>query len=271
MGQIGDIIMSLPLLDYFEDKYPKSYKYFSVSKKYKQIVPLLSNHPLINEIKVTDHVDAYGESDFNIINQCDIVINTSPPHLDPYWYNTRNCVEETIEMAGVSHKDVKTIPKLYNPFPLETKNYISVWPFAGYGVLNNGRSPSKEWWDKLLFKLENFDVYHFGAENEPNLNVGSSNRYYRLTNLSFSEQIRISLNGVLILGTDSGSMWCTAAYQQVPQLNMLTNWFPNHTSNPLALAPIGNNSKSLFANNGCDNISHEEVIQNINEILSIRQ
>jgi ADP-heptose:LPS heptosyltransferase len=269
-GQIGDIIMSLPLLDYFEKKYSQSYKYFSISKKYKQIIPLLINHPLISEIKVTDNDDSYGESDFDIIRQCDIVINTTPPHSDPFWYNTKSCIQETADMAGISHEEITTIPMLYNPFPLETENYISIWPFAGYSDLTNGRSPSLNWWNELLSKFTSLTIFHFGSNNEPNLTVGQHNKYYRFTNLSFSEQIRISLNGRLILGTDSGSMWCTAAYQQVPQINMLTNWFPNHVSNPFALSPIGVKSKSLFAKNGCDNILHEEVKNNIHEILSLR-
>lgn len=270
MSQIGDIVMSLPLLDYFEGKYPKSFKYFSVSKKYKQIVPLLLNHPLINEIKVTDFDDEYGDNDYNIINKCDIVINTKPPHDDLFWYNKRNALQETAHMAGIPYAEINSIPHLYNPFPLETRNYISIWPFAGYSDLTNGRSPSLDWWNKLLSNFTSLKVYHFGSDNEPNLTVGPNNTYYRHTNLSFSEQVRISLNGRLILGTDSGSMWCTAAFQQVPQLNMLTNWFHNHHSNPYALAPIGNKSKSLFANNGCDNIKHDEVIKDIYEILSLR-
>lgn len=266
-GQVGDIIMSLPFLNYFEKLYPNSFKYFSVAQRYKQIIPLLKNHPLINEIKVTDNYNSYGENDFKIIKDCDIVIDTSPQHDDPYWYNTRNCLEETAHMAGLPYEKINEFPTLYNTFDLETKNYISVWPFAGYGDLNNGRSPSLNWWNNLFLKYKSLAIYHFGHESEPNLDVGSNNKYYRLTNLSFAEQIRISLNGRLILGTDSGSMWCTAAYHQVPQVQVMTNWFPNHHSNPYALAPIGKKCKSLFARNGCDNILHEDMIHCISESL----
>jgi ADP-heptose:LPS heptosyltransferase len=54
-GPLGDLIMGLPILTYFEKKYPNSYKYYVIQKRSSICAPLYINHPLIDKIKVTDN------------------------------------------------------------------------------------------------------------------------------------------------------------------------------------------------------------------------
>lgn len=264
MSLIGDIVMSLPVLDHIKTLYPKSYIYFSIAKKCKQSKFLFENHPYIDEIKITEYDEDLGPSDYEIIKQCDVFINPKPQHpKENDWYNYRNCVEETFIMAGFDLSLLKTKPKLYLDKKMDTiSNSIGIWPFAGYGK-GLHRSPSIQWWDKLISKLENYKIFQFGSENDvllPNKNIIDC-RFK-----TFEEQIYKSLECSLIIGTDSGSMWVTGAYGIVPQINLLTNWELNHRSNYLALAPEGDKCYNFFSENSCDNINQEYVLDKMKSI-----
>lgn len=269
---IGDIIMSLPILDYLDEKYNKYELYFSIAKKCSQASSLFINHPKISHIKISDYDEGLGEEDKKIMDICDIVFNVKPDHpSEQDWYNYRSCVEETALMAGLdpSYFSNKQ-PRLYQYWQDKENNSptISIWPFAGYGK-GYSRSPSIEWWRETINLLleEKYDIIHLGAENEP---VLSDNiKYRKLTNLTFFEQIQTSLSSNLIIGTDSGSMWVTASYHKVPQINLITNWLPNHHSNQLALAPIGEKTNNLFAQHSCSNIDIGSLMRKINEIFCI--
>jgi ADP-heptose:LPS heptosyltransferase len=269
---IGDIVMSLPILDYLKDKYGEYYMYFSIAKKCEQSAPIFYNHPLINSIKISDYHEDLGENDFEIISKCDLVFNVKPPHpQEQDWYNYRNCIEETALMAGLDPKLFKDkVPSLKQYWDDEHiyEKTIAIWPFAGYGQ-GLERSPSKDWWELLISRLINngYKILHFGVDNEPNLS--NNENYKKITNLSFFEQIKYSLCCNAVIGTDSGSMWVTAAYNKIPQINLITNWLPNHFQNKLALAPIGEKTINLYADNGCSNISIEETVFKINEIFRI--
>ena len=75
-GLIGDLVMSLPILTYFEKKYPGSYKYFAIEQKVSQCAPLFFNHPLIDRIKITDEWSGFGRIDRRLIAGCNIKCTT---------------------------------------------------------------------------------------------------------------------------------------------------------------------------------------------------
>ncbi|MDO8610854.1 MAG: hypothetical protein Q7R95_10010, partial [bacterium] len=153
-GLIGDLVMSLPILTYFENKYTNSYKYFVIQKKCSQCVGLFINHPLIDKIKITDDWEYFGEEDMKIYNQCQIKTILDQKHNDQHWYNKYNCVEETARLAGIFDitellTKEELVPKLYRWFNVgflsahnhgytseydgshnSTSNIISIWPFA---------------------------------------------------------------------------------------------------------------------------------------------
>lgn len=266
MSLIGDCIMSLPILDYLKNKYPNSYIYFSLAKKCQQAKFLFENHPLIDEVKITDFDEDLGPTDFEIIKNCDIFINPKPPQPSVQdWYNYKNCLEITFILAGIDTVNLKTKPKLtIKNKDTKLANSIAVWPLAGYGSGNN-RSPSKNWWESMLSKFPDKKIYQFGHPKDYKIELPN---VIHLNEKNFEEQILKSLNCSIILGTDSGSMWVTGAFGEVPQINLLTNWLPNHIKNPYALAPIGEKCFNFFAEGSCDNIDVSEVADKILELIN---
>ena len=270
---IGDIVMSLPILEYLNEQYGKYYLYLSIAQKCQQALPLFLNQPLINEIKISDYHEDLGESDRLIMSKCNLVLNVKPQHpLEQDWYNYRSCVEETALMAGFNPNNFsQRLPKLvqyWEDAPKLTKSKcIVIWPFAGYGK-DMHRSPSLNWWNKCVdILINNFDyqIIHAGAESEPSL-INHIN-YKKITNLPFFDQIKESLTCDLAIGTDSGSMWVIGAYSKIPQINLITNWLAHHRQNLLSLAPVGSKATNLFGYNGCDTIIINDLIDQVNKIL----
>jgi len=300
-GLIGDIIMQLPLLTYFEKKYPGSYKYLVVLKKISVCVELFINHPLIDRIKVTDDWNFPGKTDLKIARSCGIIdqaYNTKtgirkPPFngswcSDSRWYNKRSCVEEKAILYGVNDltevlNEEEMKPKLVKWFDVgrETrsigylrekkvidqeifKNSIAIWPFAGYYNLGAKRSPSPKWWRGLINSLvSKYQVYHYGVDKEI---LSNSLNYKSFTYLSYMQQVKMSLASPLIIGTDSGSMWVFGAYHH-PSIHLITNWNKNHNTNFNALAPINDKGINLFAKKSCDNIDYSKVIEAVEGVL----
>lgn len=273
---IGDSIMSLPILNYLELKYPDSYKYFTIAGKCSQSAPLYLNHPLIDKIYILDKEEGVSDKDKSIINNCDIVFNLFPQHPDGipcvncWWWNHYNCVEETWRMAGLPleeyHKLPKNdkYPKLYRWFKTERlNNTIVIFPFAGY-YNENTRNPSINWWNKMVLeinkKFPEKKILHCGYFTEPTL----EGKVQKLTNLAYFEQIKLALGADCVIGTDSGTSWVIGAYGH-PQVTLLTNHAPKHNQNLLAFAPFNykNNNINIFATNGCDNINYDTILEAI--------
>lgn len=291
---IGDLIMSLPQLYYFKNKYKNIYVYFVIHKKIAYCAPLFFNNPLIDKIIISGEWSSFNTDDYNLASKCDVIttkidhskkIILDREHIDNFWYNKRTCIEETALMSGITDLDKFTsiderYPKLtkwfdpgfdepqkkgaYTYSKQESKKNkilkksLSIWPFAGYGRSKN-RNPDSKWWANLVQKFTNnkIHVYHFGYVNEPFFSNETS-YYHNLTKLSFFEQIKISLGTRLTLGTDSGSLWVLSAYSH-PTITLLTNWYDNHKENFKATLPINKNGKYIFKNNGFENLSIEEV------------
>ena len=294
---IGDLIMSLPQLNYFKNKYKDIYVNFVIHKKISYCAPLFFNHPLIDKIHISGEWSSFNKDDYLMASKCDI-ITTNIDHnfkkiLDRShfnendWYNYRSCIDENALMSGIndldSHlKDGEKIPKLYKWFDVgfeheqkkgsynytkdEDKNLnfqlsksISIWPFAGYGRSKN-RNPDEKWWTRFVNKLTEMkiNVYHFGYYKEPSLSKNIS-FYHKLTNLDFFSQIKVSLGTKLSLGTDSGSMWVLSAYSH-PTIVLLTNWYENHQKNFSAALPPNINGDHIFKENNFSDLSIEEVL-----------
>ena len=299
---IGDLVMSLPQLNYFKKKFPDSYIYFAIHKKIAYSAPLFFNHPLIDKIHISEKWSDFGKNDYEIANQCQVstakidnktktILKRTPSN---QWYNKRNCIDENALMSGINDlKEVLTeeelSPKLYQWFDvgfdspqkkgsytfkkkenLENKklsNYVSIWPYAAYGR-SETRSPSDKWWIESVNKIikKGYKVLHCGYFTEPNLS-DDNNNYKKVTELSFFEQIKIYLATKLSIGTDSGSMWVLGAYDH-PAIHLMTNWSENHTENFSAFEPINRHSVTLFEEGGCDNINIESLISSLDKLSS---
>ena len=296
---IGDLIVGLPQLTYFEKKYPGSYKYWGIHKKMSHAAPLFYNHPLIDRIKITDTWGGFGEYDYKLASDCDIttrdidherktLLNARP---EDYWYNRHDIIEQIARMSGIS--DIREVlteeelrPKLYKWFDADfdaiekNEGYtkartssgkipnksIVIWPFSGYNHWPS-RSPSPHWWNVLVDTLINngFTDIHCGWIEEPH--VSNLDGYNRCVDLSFFEQVKISLATNLAIGADSGSMWTLVAYS-FPAIHLMTNWRDGHVENFSAMNPVNVNGTSFFASPMTDGWNHQEVLDRVWEITT---
>lgn len=266
--------MSLPLLHYHRWKYPEAYIYFVINKKVSQCAPLFINHSMIDKIIITDNWEdnAASPREMKIKSECDLVFNITPPVHIHEWYNQFDCVEMVWMMAGMPLEALRKEcpeslrkPKLTPWWKNTTMDYsgacsansIAIWPFAGYGT-DNPRNLSPAWFKRLVEELEcrGYKAVHFGHSSEPD--IGAS---YRMTDLSFFEQIRLSVACGSYISSDSGSGWVLGAYG-LKGLHLVRPWFSNHNSNLLALAPVNENGVDIL----CDREPKPSFIAD--EILS---
>ena len=70
---IGDLIISLPQLNYFKKKYKDIYVYFVIHKKISYCAPLFFNHPLIDKIHISGEWSSFNDSDYFIASNCDVI------------------------------------------------------------------------------------------------------------------------------------------------------------------------------------------------------
>lgn len=280
---IGDSIMALPILNWLERRWPGSYKYWQIARKCSQAAPLYYNHPLIDKLLISDGEEGMGPRDIEIAKSCDVVFNLMPQHPEgDSWPNKRSIFEETWVMAGLPLEEYKNLPpeeqrpKLVKWFscPPMGRKTIGIWPCAGYGIQPK-RSPPEGWYRKLTRGLldRGYNVFQFGhpldfciARDD---DTGSEKSIFISYNtLSFFEQIKISLGCDLVVGTDSGSGLVVGAYEH-PQITLLTNHWPGHTTNPLAFATNNPKNTNFFAPDRADNINIESVLDKITEITKL--
>lgn len=284
-GLIGDLIAGLPMLTYFEKKYPKSYKYWVIQGKCAITAPLFLNHPLIDRIKITDEWSGFGEIDKKLMSECEFVARATSKHDRKDWYNYTSFIEETFKLAGIyDMKEVLTeeeqIPKLYKWFKPGIDNSaqntysktnevdntqfnksVAIWPFGtGAGA---GRSPDPIWWNIFVDKLRiaGYNVNHYGRDSEPSLS--ELQNYHKRTGMSFFQQVKAALASDIVIGPDTGPMWVMGAYSH-PAINLMTTYLPNHTENKLCLAPINTEAINLYIPNingrGCNSIDPDLVV-----------
>lgn len=282
---IGDLIMGLPQLTYMEKKYPGSYKYWVILQKVSQCAPLFLNHPLIDKIYITEGWNSFSTKDLKIAKSCDVATNYNKwVHSRKDWYNYNNCLEESAYMAKLHDiKEVLTeeerIPKLYKWFKpelpnLANKSYskkytpsledltksVGIWPFAA--AKSKTRSPSISWWKAVTDLLieDEFKIFIFGWEDEPTLNDHPNCISYK--HLSYFDQVKASLATSVCIGPDTGAMWVMNAYGH-PCVNLLSNYLKNHTKNKLAFQPVGKKGITVFADNDCNNIPIQTVLDTV--------
>ena len=299
----GDLVMSLPQLTYFKKKYPNSYVYFVIHKKISYCAPLFFNHPLIDRIRISDEWSEFGSNDYEIAMNCEVLttsINKQKKFIenripvDPDdWWNKRDCIQQNAYMSKIydlketlsedelypnlikwfddgieipQKKGAYTYKKILNKENKRLEKAISIWPFAAYGR-SQTRSPSVQWWNKLVDKLikKKIRVFHCGYITEPSVS-DNNNYYFKITDQEFLDQIKLSLATNISIGTDSGSMWVLGAYSH-NSLCLSTNWAKNHISNLDAFIPRNINGKSIYSQDGCDNIDIEHVIDLIDESI----
>lgn len=294
MSIIGDMVMSLVVLNALEKEFPGSYKYFHIAKKCAHAAPLFYNHPLIDRVVISDEDENFGENDAALAKECDIIINTKPPHHSQHdWPNYKNIFEETFWMTGLPMElynklsDDEKVPKLVKWFNVEKQppKTIALWPCAGYGM-DARRNPSQKWYHELIWQLglEGYKIIQFGhpkdyefkneikkrksfaEEFKMEFGLPTPSRDFEcLNHLPFFDQIKLSLGCDLVISTDSGSGLIFGAYE-MPQISLLHDRFPGHVKNLLAFAPNNPKNHNFVGVGGADNIKIGEVITKVKEI-----
>jgi ADP-heptose:LPS heptosyltransferase len=286
-GITGDLIMGLPVLTYFEKKYPGSYKVWAIEKKVGYMAPFFLNHPLIDQIRITQKWDGMGEADRRIVEGCYIACtHENWKHSRPDWYNYTDCIWETAYIAGIDEiyavlSDEDCYPKLKQWFDVGTddpnfqtyskengadtsvkNNTIALFPFAT-ATSKIDRSPSINWYDTLARSLVDmgYDIYQFGYHSD--YKIAGARQF---THLTFFDQVRLALSCKMSIGTDSGNMWVMGAYSH-PAVHLMTNWMVGHKRNFDALLPRNKNGVTVFAEGGANNISREHVLGNVHYIM----
>lgn len=271
---IGDCICAIPILNWIELKYSNSYKYWHLSRKCAQAAPIFFGIDLIDKIIITDCDEGFGPKDVELAKTCDLVFNTMPPHpFGELWHNDRTIYEETWVQAGLPlfeyHNLLKDLqkPKLHKWFNInKLDKTVILHCYAGYGF-DNHRSFGQEYSEQLILNLIKlgYNVIRLGHPREPIFfnDIGFGNKYKDLRHLSFIEQIQLTLGGSVYIGSDSGFSLCIAAYDEIPQINLVCMWNVGHTKNPLCLAPNNDKSINLWDKEKCSNISQDLVLEKI--------
>lgn len=286
-GLTGDLIMGLPVLTYFEKKYPGNYMTWVIEKKVGYMAPFFLNQPLIDRVHITQNWGGFGEADKRMIEGCMFACtheNWKHSRID--WYNHVSCVEETAYVAGIddifsylSYEEM--YPKLERWFDIgsddpnfqtyskrndadtSTKNnVIALWPFAT-ATSKIARSPSREWYEQLVRHLRRngYTVFQFGYKTDPEI-YGC----HIYTYMTFFDQVRLALSTKMSIGTDSGNMWVMGAYSH-PAIHLMTNWMQHHVQNFDALLPVNKNGHKVFAPGGANYISKKHVLMTVDLIM----
>lgn len=283
---IGDSIMALPILNLLEKEFPGSYKYWQIARKCSQSAQLYLNHPLIDQIVISDCEEGMGPRDKEIASKCDIVFDLMPQHpTGDSWPNTRNIYEETWMMAKLPLHLYYALPieqqrpKLTKWFDIvkQPQKTVALWPCAGYGK-ENKRNPSVLWYFGLVGLLTGlgYKVIQFGHPKDfdggiqdltKNAVDSLKTNYVCMNNSHFFDQIKTTLGCDLMIGTDSGSSLIVGAYDLIPQITLLTNHWPGHVQNFTAFASNAPKNHNLFAENGADNIKIMDVINRVKELI----
>lgn len=275
----GDIVCSLPFLNWLEKQYPKSYKCAYVDLKCSQISPLLLNHPLIDRIQISEESDKLSVNDKKLFDTYDLVFEPYAPIIKEGWFNEMSVVESTFKMSWASRfgridpKEWHTLskeekcPRLYQWFPVQKNNYIAIWAGAGYNnsdPANQKRNPSPEYWRGLVDRLikEGYKVAQLGIQS-----LSIDERVLNLSHYSLFDAVKFTLGTICSIGVDSGSQHIVASYGH-PQVVLSTYWRNGHITNEKALIPINhkNNLKLLFEPNDINSISYDNVIEATKEL-----
>jgi ADP-heptose:LPS heptosyltransferase len=272
----GDLICRLPFLNYLEKRFPNSYKSVYIDPKCSQIAPFLLNHPLIDNIYISDKDDIITEQDKDYFRRFDLAFHPYPQVTRPDYYNHWGVLEENLRMATLINggrinpaelsllTPEEKYPKLTQWFNIEKQEKtIAVLPFSGY---NNDpsiqkRSPSKEWWLELVKKLRD-KGYRINQYGSPKSELLDHAAVFDRRKLGLFDMVKEVLSCELSISTDSGSAWILGAYG-TKQVIIYSNYLNDHHTNTDAFKPLNckGNAHYVFGANGINGIPQEEILK----------
>lgn len=285
-SRIGDTLMSVPVYAWVRKKFPDCFTYWQIARRHEAAIPLWLNHPLINELVVSDCEEGWGPRDVAIANTCRLVFDVMPKHPDGdrNWSHKYNIFEETWRMAGLPIEEYHALddyskrPHLTQWFETnkQPKKTVSIWPASNYGTKQDwhSRYPSRAWMISLVKRLvsEGYKVFQCGHPNDYANEGGSlstdDTAVFDVRHLSFFDQIKLSLGCSAIIGTDSGSTLVLASYESVPTIQLLTDHMQGEKQLDLAFASNSPTNVPMFARGSADNINIDEVIATVKVVAN---
>ena len=271
---IGDCITSIAVLKYMRKLYPNCYNTFSIAKKCSQSIPLFIQNPYIDRIHVNEFLENPRQEEYEFLKSHDVYAEPSIQHPKQNWQNFYSIYQENFEMLGIdstklNKEDMEV--KLVKWFNIEKyPKTIGIFGFAGYGDLKNKRSPSFDWWKRLIKLLRDstdYNIFQFGYQSEPSFiysfdDYKGQERFKRFNDLELFTQIKMALGTDLCINTDSGTGLTLGAYEH-PQITLLSNWNFGHVKNFISLSPNNKNNINLFKKDNINLILQEEIIESI--------
>jgi hypothetical protein len=279
-SQIGDALASLCVTAYMRWHFPNCYVYWQLARKHVHALPLLYNHPLIDNLFVSDCEEGYGPRDIEIARSAHIHLPLMPEHPEPHipWPTVRSFYQETFVMSGLTMDHWNSVPdsaaalrpRLTQWFTIERRpKTIAYWPCAAYGQtqIRRSRNASRPWAQSLVARLvsEGYTVLQCGHPRDYADCGGPLEGATDVRHLSFMDLIKVSLGCDAIIGTDSGAGIAFGAYGH-PQVTLLTDHFPGHTTNLTAFEPWNPNNRSLVGVGSADAISLDSVVEALHSI-----
>ncbi len=276
---IGDIIASTIFPCFLDKIYPDYTKIAYIDRKCSAVMPFLINHDYIDKILISEKSDELSVSELNLIDKSEVSLNPFPNITRPDYYNHHHITKELFLMNELYGDNKKIDPNVWDKLSEDDKKIrltqwfdvdrkkksIAIWPFSGYGANNsvskNLRSPSSEWWIKLLNLLTDYKIYQFGHPLSEKI---QHDNVMDCRSLSLFDSIKLSIGCDVSISTDSGPSWILGGYG-APQIVLYTNYQNNHFQNFDAMVPVNhkNNLISLFGLNGIENINQENVVEQI--------
>jgi hypothetical protein len=239
IGSPAEIVASLPILEVLNHNLGQTYNIFVLGKKYDYFSFFLENHPLINEIYISEYEENLSKKDFNLIKKCDYFINPTAPNLkEKDWYNYRSLIEEISLNATIDFNLIKNPPKLYKKLNQKKIHTLGI---------NKSIGPSEQWWQDLISNI-NLDFIYLD----------------KYTN--FLDQVKAALSCKIILSPPSDLSWTTSAIGENHQVNLISKYKVDHINNITSLAPLGEKSINIINTNSYNDIDVFKTIEMIKNL-----
>ena len=248
-GQFGDVIMQEPALRRFIEDNPETEIVFSVSKPYREILPLFENyHKNIIGFKVWEGYDDWPtEADVEYIETqgFDAVFPCEKPyHNQADWAKYRHSTTESALMLGLVPGNIKVELKMPPDIIKESKTvalhlFSSKWP-GGARSIDIQRQTTIV--NHVISK--GYKVYQLSSPQQPKIpnTIFSEGTYY--------DSCKKMLTTDLLITCDSGMPWIASGYNLPtiglyssaynPLINTTKNWQPENPNAVYLEAPLAN-------------------------------
>lgn len=262
-GQLGDLVLNIPLCRAIKEIYPNSHLIFSINKKYAHAAPLFYHHPLIDEFVFWDEYDNWpSEKDQQILKSlnADIVFHPMPKVCDENWIQKMHFTEIVCKNYGVKPpNNLKTTLIKYFDLISKYKNCIAINPFCSSPA--SGRDIP----ESLCLKIINY-IHSLGYETIQ-LGVSSHKQYpttYKIPNLSIFEDTKIALSCKMMITIDSGMNYIMSGYEH-KVLGLYGKVY--HPVGPLKNRTPINENAIYLEGESVGSISEETIFETIKKML----